>query len=376
MVKKPLALLFLFGLFILAPLYSETKIETEIDSYANISRIPGETWTLSGMSYGKITFSAQGNKNVKADLALDAILLDPVQFDISRAYVKVRFPNFRAAIGKGRLSWGEGFFFNAGDVLFGSLDTAVDLTSQVLRNDGKWLFSLNAPLGTFSFVEGVLIPKVPTLLEIASGIESFPKITDAAEGLRFVTKVLNLQIESGYVYIGLSDTHNPYLSIQGHLLADLYLSAATTLPSVNTAGSMFGKNLRISAGIFHLKSFSSGSSLSLRIEGLIRPQSSWKPVSHLVEYDQAGTPIIPPEYGILLYPEITYSPINSISLLLRSVLSPVDRSALLTAGTNWHINQGLHFLFYATVEAGEKEDLFTWDKAGSASLMAGFRLTF
>ena len=109
-------------------------------------------------------------------------------------------------------------------------------------------------------------------------------------------------------------------------------------------------------------------SLSLRIEGLVRPMGSWQPISHPETEEE--------QYGILLYPEATFSPSRSVSILLRSLVSPVDASASFVTGFDWNVYQGFHLLAFCILQAGEAEDLFSWEKPGGFSTMIGFRHIF
>ena len=348
-------ILFLLSIFVIPRAFGETAVSAETGAFLLLSRVPDEDWSLAGTGYGSLAIKQKGSSTVKGELILDCYLLDQVLFDISRAYIKVRFPSFRASMGKARLSWGEGTYFNAGNILFDSTDLSPDLTAEVLRDEGKWLGSVNLPLGAFSFLEAAVLPPVPVLTDILSGTGSYPPITETAAGIRGLMQPGPLQVEAGYGYIGADDVHNPYISIQGNLLVDFYLSAAAGFNTTSASWENFYSTFNVSFGLFHLFIFPRGRSLSLRLEGLLRPDASWQADS---------SPLASEDHGLLLYPEITFAPFSSLTFLLRSVIAPVDGSALISAGLDWHITQGLHLLFFSLVNAGGAEDLFPTSEPG------------
>ena len=166
---------------------------------------------------------------------MEADVADTALIDVSRAFIKARFPAFRLTLGKTRLSWGEGFMFNAGDVIFDSLSTSADLTADEIRTRGTWLASAYIPLGRFSFAEAVLLPPAfdPLTYLIDSRIAAeagedppeIPRGYRSSGGLRIVLRPGGIKTETGYLYSGESESHKPYVSFQGNLIADWHLSA-------------------------------------------------------------------------------------------------------------------------------------------------------
>ncbi len=360
--------LFVFGLFIAPLAFGELNMSGETGTYVTLSRVPGEAWSFTGSAFGRLTASPEGSDSVKSELSLDVYTFSVPYIDIYRAYVKVRFPVFRATMGKTRLSWGEGSYFNAGDILFGSLEVEPDLTSEAFRTTGRWLAAVTLPTGRFSLFEGAVLPPVPAAgTPNGSGID-LPRISETTLGLRYVTKVGTVKLEAGYGYRGSDDLHESYVGIQGNLVADYHVTAAASIPAAEPGWEDVADRMRISWGLFYLVPGLRESTFSFRLEGLVRPKGSWNAVSHTVADAEP--------YGILLYPEIMFSPVRSLSLLLRSVVSPLDGSALSTGGLDWNVYQGFHILTFTAVQSGGRENLFSWEKPGSLAFTLGFRSTF
>ena len=249
-----------------------------------------------------------------------------------KAYFRARFPSFRLTAGKTRLSWGDGMLFNAGDVLYGSNSTSVSLTQTELRSTTSWLASVNYPLGFFSFAEVVLMPSEAT------------KPSDTFFGVRFYTIIKDIKVEGGYATMQESGErlHKPYLSLQGNLGFAWYLSTSVALPTT-------GDSWMISGGLFHLVELALDRSLTLRLEFLSRPFGSWEagPVS-----DSSAT--------LLLYPELVFAYSPSLSFNLRSIISPLDLSAMSTLGVSWNIFEAFNLIGSLSLATSDDGDLFAW----------------
>ncbi len=326
----------------------ETVLRT-IDTAGDVS------WLTTPAGSAELSYSSTGNRNVKSEVALSIVMPDISTADfglpkdlsfalvsLDKAYVKARFPEFRLTAGKTRLSWGDGFVFNAGDILFDSLSTAVDLTSSEVRSDTDWLVSVNVPLGRFSFAEAVLLP--PDDMDLGH----------LSAGGRLYTTIESLKLETGYMFTyDAAQTgyeHRLSLGLQGNLEADWYLSGAVSLPGpgYDTAGTLFEDSLDITAGLFYIHQIDSVRTLTLGLESLIQPYESWA--------ESAGGK----DYGIFLYPEIGFTPNDTVSLSLRSIYSPIDGSAQVTAGGSWNVFQGFSLLGYLIGQVGDDDDLFSW----------------
>ncbi len=318
------------------------------------------TYTPSSKQWGnvmipdlKLTFNSENSSNIRAEVSLgtpDRTIPSPSVDDfIRKAYLRVRFPSFRLTAGKTRLSWGDGMLFNAGDILYGSSSVSVDLTQAELRSRTDWMISVNYPLGFFSFAEAVVLPSRTA------------KAEDMGAGVRFYTNVHDIKVEGGYLTKEDNGrSHRFYTSLQGNITADWYLASSITIDQADPGVSAMQKSWMISGGLFHMQYLSGERNLSLRLEMLSRPFGNWKFESQ----DEASC-------ALLLYPELLYSPSASLSYSLRTIFSPLDFSALLTAGASWSAFEGLRLIANIAAPFGESGDLFNRDGQGTAVLSLG-----
>ena len=360
----------IFGslIFCALPLEADMSTSVKLTLLNIVSRAQQGDWGFYGLGTGRVTFKADKYKNIRAQLSMDVQVADTAVFDISRAFVKARFPGFRVTLGKARVSWGEGFIYNAGDVIFGAAGASVDMTAEELRDEAAWLSSLYVSLGTYSFLEAIVLAPELNLSELIGDPDAdTPRIADTQAGGRFVARVIGIKTEGGYIYRGSEQTHNPYLSFQGHLLVDWHLSGSVSIPQDPRGGSGFAKSAAVSLGLFHMQKIPDDSSLSFRIEGLIKPAAAWSE-------DNSGSGDT--EYAFMLYPEIVWAVSDSLVFISRNIVSTVDLSALITTGVNWNIYEGLKILGLAAVQAGEESDTYGWNKPGCLAVSAGFQFIY
>ncbi len=334
----------------------------EIEDPAGTPSAGDQYWGYAVSGTAGLSYESTDTRNIKGDLTFNFNLpeveaatgAEVPTITLKRAYIKARFPSFRLTAGKTRLGWGDGFVFNSGDVIFGSTSPYVDLTAAEVRTETKWLTAVNIPLGRFSFFEALVVPPPSDLL----GGRIAGDITATSGGGRLYTRIGNTKLEAGYMFRGDEDepVHRPYIGLQGNFGPDWYLAGSVALPALNgDIESTVEESFNISFGLFHLQQLNRVQSLSMRLEGLVLPLQEW-------EETRAQTPEEIPTYGILLYPELTYIPDDTLQVSLRSVVSPVDLSAQMTAGVSWNVLQGFTLNGYTTVNLGEASDTFAWDR--------------
>ncbi len=351
--------------FLVLPLWGENSITAKMELYNSTGRLKADNWYSTGIGIASIIINQKGNRNVKSQIKLSAVMPDPtgdnpIYFDISRAYVKFRFPRIRAVIGKAPFSWGEGLVFNAGDVIFGGSALNTNLMQSEFLDIATWLTTLYYPLGNFSYLESIAIsPDVMSdSIDITTG------------GGRVVTKLGNTKLESGYIYDGLQDAHKPYMTLQGNLYLDWHLSATAALPTGNALTPSFEESLVITAGIYSLVRIGYDGTLNYRLEAMIKPYEKWNEYSAATESEV---------YGIYLYPEFSYSFNSGMALMLRGFVSPVDLSAVAIPGFSWNVFQGFNLLGFAAFYIGEPDDTYAWEPetgSGGFALMAGVSVTY
>jgi hypothetical protein len=183
---------------------------------------------------------------------------------IRSAYLRARLPHVRLTAGKSVLTWGDGFLFNAADVP----TRRFDRRSAPASSDALWMAGLYIPVGAFDFVEVVALPSLGA--------------SDVGGALRLYMGRWAVKTEAGYHYK--EGVHTPYVSLQGHLGLDWWLSSSLDISNDT-------EEVRISGGLFHTIPFIGGAVLSLRAEALGRP--------------------IGPEEGVVVAVESTYAPAQS-----------------------------------------------------------------
>ena len=350
---------------------AEVAPSVTITASASVLRNGGETQALPAVE-ASLELDSVGNKNVKGYFQIDSFIGESIGIDIPQAYLKVRLPWFRLTLGRTRVSWGDGFVFNAGDVVFGSMDTiSGDLSGSTLRSDTAWLGSVYVPLGAFSFLEAVTLPygvPDPTKDTLTTNLLALTvplPLHSLSGGIRGVFKLGRTTLETGYYATGRKPTeHRPYLSLHGHLLVDWNLSAAMAILQFDPDWEQWDEYLGISAGMFHLINLGLNRSLSFRLEAAVRPGGDWQEIP-------GGA-----DYGLVLFPEVAFSPTDTVSLQLRSLISPVDRSALNLFSASWNIYQGLTIFSHLSVPIGDVNDLYRWDQDNLSSWTAGLEFIY
>jgi hypothetical protein len=345
-------------------------IETSVDvtALASVTRDAAGTIIPGFIGKGDLSFSAVANANVKAGCELAGVwsgtLITPPADLLKRLFIKVDFGGVYLLAGKARVTWGEGFVFNAGDVVFGSLAPVADLSQALLRDQTDWLVDLSVPLGPFTYIEGIVLPYSP--LEAAS----FPATTvsDLRGGGRFVTDLGGLKIEAGYLFKADEVVHHPYLSLQGNLFFDLNLSASWKIPAVNSTDDRLKQGLAVTAGLFRLVQIEGDMTLSLRLEAVCRPFGLWA---------KPSVPAPTDIYGLLVYPEVSLSPSDVLSFGLRAMVNPIDFSGLATANVTFAIYQGLTIIGSVWVMWGDGGDpVFGFGRAGDLGVSAGLNFIY
>ena len=368
------------ALIILTPLLVFPDLLNTVRITGNISLLHGEEPDWSTVSYGttRLDLIARGNANMKGQLQLDALISDVAIIDVPRAYMKIRFPWFRLTVGKTRITWGEGFLFNAGDVLFEGIYPLANLSASELRLATDWMIVPYIPLGPFSFIEGVILPH-PSITPV--------ELSSIDRGIRAVTELGDIKLEGGLLYKGIEEKYYPFLSFKGNLLTvDWHLSGSLAIPDEEPSGDEVKENSVMSFGLLRLVNLPYRGSLSFRLEGGLRPFGEWEEVEETRDQQTADPPAngdgaaapfsVIPDYGLFLFPEVSYAPADNLSLQLRSLISPVDGSSLFMLGVSWNPFQGFTLSFFNQFMAGEEDDIFGWDRQGDAAFHAVFEYVY
>lgn len=327
-------------------LWAEGSLSMEYSLFETIYRTKDDSsYLFSERLAGSalLSYASRGNANVRSETSLrisfpelslpvGGVTLQMPLIGLENAYLKARFPSFRLTAGKTRLSWGDGVLFNSGDLIFESLDTAVDLSLSELRSSTTYLAALLYPIDAFSFAEVVYLPSSGSLEDMGAG------------GRLYLTSG-SMKYEAGYLFKGDTDSHSGYLSIQGNLGFDWYLATSS---SYVDAVSDLSDEWNISAGLFSLVPIDRERTLSVRLETLLRPFGVY-------EEGTSGEP-----YWLYLYPELSLKASSSLSVSLRAIISPVDASASVSTMFDWNVLQGFSLTGYLLTELGEEDDTFSF----------------
>lgn len=368
-----------FGLF---PLAAESSTSIELDLYNVLLMNPDpddlEFRYLAG-GEGSINFEARGNRNVRGELSISADLGLSYTLSVDTAYIRTRLGSLRLTAGKTRISWGEGAVFNAADVIMGSTDLNVDLTSVEYRSETDWLNALYLPLGRFAFIEAIVLPPMPDMqayTDYISGLggDPFPPLSDTGLGARSsftFERFLGIKLETGYFYTGTADTHTGYVSLQGGTGLNWHLGSSLEMNSDSFQGGAdaFFQGLTASGGLYSLNDISPRVSMNVRMEALYDYSGEFIEV-------ESPDPAAAPEYGIYGYFDFSLGIDSNLNLYLRSILSPVDGSALVIFGNTFNIYQG--FTFYTNISGsfGEAGDTYANRQMGGYGLVSGIRYIY
>lgn len=372
---KRTLLTILIALTALGALTAETLVTLDMKLLQSVNRTaPASDWNFTGVGTADLAIKSTGNRNVKGELSLSYIPLDGLPPGLSlitldKASIKVQFPSLRLTMGKTRIGWGEGYVFNSGDVLYGSLSPSVDLTADEARSDTALLTLARVSLGR-SYAEAIVIAPSPTY-DPATSTFTPAGITETSLGGRLVTRILGLDVEAGYVKKGQAQTagditgHRPYLSFHGYGWLDWYGAGSLAVPLKNAHWeNNVRETLNLSLGAFRQFGLGYDGTLSVRLEALVYPYRHWQEKAVLAA-DEG--------YGLYLYPELNIGIGRNLNLPVMAIVSPVEQSAQITAGLGWSVYQGFSFLAYAVTGLGEAKDTF---HTGDMNFMAGMQFKY
>jgi hypothetical protein len=353
--------------------HAEVQTTAEVSVSAAMVHV-GDSVSFSSTEEGRVTLQAAASRDVKALLEADVSLTPGGNPDFTlslpRAYVKVRFPWFRLTAGKTRLSWGSGFLFDAGDAIFGHLPMISDLSAADLRDRTAWLVSPYVAMGDFSFIEGVFLPFMPVLPSpVPVAAPPLVSIESVSAGARAVLGLPGFTLEAGYLYDGERNLHKPFLSLQGSLYFELYGAVGISIPDDAASWDDMKDSLELSCGLFRTFDLEDWGNLSVRAEAGFVPMGEW-------EEADGGLPPASLGYGASAFLEVAYSPLDTVSLSVRSILSPVDASGVGMLTVSWIIYQGLTLSGNVFLMFGDTDDVYGWDRDGDIGVTAGMRYAF
>jgi len=150
----------LAGLLTLAAGVGAQDLAPQLSGWLDSSWVWADT--SGGQSSGLVTGWTQvdgGTKDVKGTVRFDVadVSGQAPTAELSRAWMKFRFPGVRFTTGLGRLGWGPGLVLVPGDLLFDSVGTELNFESDELRTAGAWLGDAWLSLGDEAFAEAAVV---------------------------------------------------------------------------------------------------------------------------------------------------------------------------------------------------------------------------
>ncbi len=372
-MKRFLTTLFLVSLAL--PLSAEVRLSVDTEFYNTFTTLSGlDDWRYFLSGAAGLTFQNMGSRVVRGELTLEfAGTGDPSGQSFSptlkRLYIRPSFGDVLISVGKTRSTWGAGFAFNAGDVIFGSDSVDFDTRAADARTETAWLTNVEIPLGNFSFLEIIALPG-------NRGGEEIPAMDKASAGARISFEVGNFNIQTGYLYRGDlianlgSRGQRAYLSLEGIYPINWHFSSSATTGLGDLSTETIKESCMITGGAFYDHTAGYDMKLSWRMEFLVKPFASFEPDVVPVAGDHDAA------YGLYLYPAISFLPRGNLVFSLSSVISPVDLSANTTLGVSWNIYEELTLLGYYSVQSGESGDVFNLDKPVGMSCALGARYLY
>lgn len=337
-----------------------------------------EDWTYSMAGEANLFFKTK-SRNIRGELAI--AYYDSLYFSLKKIYISPYFGDVRVSLGKTRSTWGKGFAFNAGDVIFGSDTVSINTLAEDPRDQTAWLTNVTIPLGDFSFLELIALPGQ---IDFSTG--ELPGIEKSSIGGRMNFEVGDFSLQGGYLYRGDDIAglgtgaigHRPYISVSSITPIDWTISSSITIPQYETESLDFSEedwtddiknSWMISGGVSASHTVNYDMTLSWNLEFLVKPFTNFFP-------DTGDTLDSDTEYGLYLYGSLGFVPTSNLAISLVTIASPIDASFSNTLGLDWNIYETLHLLAYYSVQLGEKGDVFYWDNKNGMAITVGARYTY
>lgn len=347
---------------------AEPRLKVDVEFFNTILTDEG----LNGCLYFQsgtagVAIRNQGSRLVRGELVLDFSQVGGTTNQITapelkRLYIRAGFGDALVSLGKTRSTWGAGFAFNAGDILFGSSSVDFNARSSEPRSETAWLTNLELPLGDFSFLEIIALPG-----NVADS--QIPGLNDASAGLRLAAEAGPINVQAGYLYrgdriAGLGEPgHHAFMSLEGIVPVNWHLSMSARSGLAEFSTRDIEDNWVITGGAFYDYTIGYDMNLSWRLEALVKPYASFR--------DDASN-----DYGLYLYPSIGFTPGGTVTWSFSSVISPVDVSTNITVGASWNIYEELILQAYASLQAGDRGDVFNLSNTGGMQLSVGARYSY
>jgi len=351
---------------------AETRVGVTAELLSGLASGPHlESWTLAPAGSAELSLRNTGSRLVRAELLLRFAAGAPSGApELRRLYARAALGETLVTVGRTRSSWGAGLALNAGDIIFGSSSVDFSLRAADPRTETAWLTSVEIPFGDFSFVEVIALAGSPDLTNPSAPVP--PAVDETSAGGRVNLAAGNATIQAGYLYrgdriAGLGGTgHHAYLTAEGFVPVNWHVSASARTPVGRWDAATVRESLTVSVGAFDDAALPADRALSWQVEAIVRALGSFEP--------RAGAGA--GDYAVFVFPGVGLTPRAGLSVALSSLVSPVDLSSTSTLSVSWSIYEALTLLGYASVAAGEPDDLFSIEQPGGLSFVAGARYVY
>jgi hypothetical protein len=211
------------------------------------------------------------------------------------------------------------------------------------------------------------MPVLPSPVPVAA--PPLVSVDSVSVGARAVLGWPGFTLDAGYLYDGERNLYKPFLSLQASLYFELYGAAGISIPDDAASWDDMKNSLELSCGLFRTFDLEDRGSLSVRAEAGFVLMGEW-------EEAVGGLPSASLGYGASAFVEAAYSPVDTVSLSARSILSPVDASGVGMLGVSWIIYQGLTLSGNVFLMLGDTDDVYGWGRDGDIGVTAGMRFAF
>lgn len=298
--------------------YSSEKVRTRDD--------PSDYWAIGGLSMLSYTLTGKG-KLVKGQmrLAITGTAMDEGEgallLEVSRAYIRSKIPfndryGIQLEMGKNVLAWGEGSYYNAGDIIVGVKPKTTNLSSADFRDYAIWNMRFFIPLTAFIYLEPIfVIPEQRFLVSDTSAPIIVPTIDveDSGAGARFHFETGLVQWELGGYSRFMTQQFDYFFSIAIPTVVRLYAAASSSVdysPDAVAMPTQFETQTAVSGGILYNVGLQNGGTVSLQPELLyqdyetwLQMNCSWFPIRTLGIILRGDIAISSQEYRVLLGPQ-------------------------------------------------------------------------
>lgn len=333
------------------PLFAELtqKIDLTVSARTGYSSMPvrnnedgvsGEDskyWHIGGESRFSYTLSGK-NPQIRGltRIALLGTEQNKLLLELSRAYIRARIPfnigySIQLELGKNTLAWGEGSYYNAGDVIFGSDPKSSTLQNSSFRDYAFWQLRMFIPINSFSYFEPVFgLPDQQYTFDSSNNVSIASPITldNVGTGARFHVETGILQWELGAYSRFIQKQVSPYISLAIPLTVRIYIASSTTLDyreNTDPISVQLGKQTAISGGLLYIFGFDNGGNFTFQPEILYKSFMStsdsqfavqlnmlWKITRVLGLVFRSNMSFENQEYSLLLGPQ--WSPVTGFTL--------------------------------------------------------------